>query len=360
MRVAIASAIAISILALAVFTWYSLHVLLLIFAAVLIAILFSGLGEWFSAKARLPYLASLAIVIVVLAGTLAILLWLSAAYLAAEINQLADRLPGSIAALRDKIDSNKIGHLLLQETPQVNAALSGSGDLFGNVTGVVSRTMGSLVSVVVVFVTAFYLAANARLYVRGVIHLVPTAYRERATEVLGAIGFTLKWWLIGQSIDMLVIGVATAVGLWLLGVPLALVLGLLAALFNFIPNFGPLFALVPALLLTLPTDPKLALYVVLLFMVLQSLEGYFLMPLIQGKAVNLPGALTIIAQVLMALLAGGLGLALAAPLAAATLVAVKMLYVEDLLGDNIETPADGDAHREVREVQESAGELVKE
>jgi predicted PurR-regulated permease PerM len=359
-RVAIAAGIAIALLALAVFLWYSLHVLLLIFASVLIAILLSGLSDWVSARTRLPYLASLAVVIVVIVGSIGGLLWFSAAELTAEIDQLADRIPASIATLRQKIDSSKLGHILLSETPQFNAMLSGSGDLLGNLTGMVSRTFGTLVSLLVVSITALYLASNARLYVRGVIHLVPPPHRERATEVLGAIGYTLKWWLIGQSIDMVVIGIATAIGLWLLGVPLAMVLGLLAALFNFIPNFGPLFALVPALLLTLPTDPKLALYVVLLFVFLQGLEGYVLMPLIQGKAVNMPGALTIIVQLLMSVLAGGIGLAMAAPLAAATLVAVKMLYVEDLIGDRIKTPADGDAHREVREVQESAGELVKE
>jgi predicted PurR-regulated permease PerM len=131
-------------------------------------------------------------------------------------------------------------------------------------------------------------------------------------------------------------------------------------LFNFIPNFGPLFSLVPALLLTLPDDPTKALYVLILFIVLQNLEGYVLMPLIQGKASSLPGAITIIAQVLMGLLAGGLGLALAAPLAAATFLAVKMTYVEDVLGDRIETPADHPAAEEVVEARHAAAEVSQE
>jgi predicted PurR-regulated permease PerM len=122
---------------------------------------------------------------------------------------------------------------------------------------------------------------------------------------------------------------------------------------NFIPNFGPLIALIPASLLALTISPSTVLWVMLLFLVLQSIEGYILLPLIQRKAVNLPAGITIAAQVLLGLLAGPLGLVLATPLAAATFVAVKMLYVEDMLGDYIETPAHGEAQEEVQKVKQA-------
>ena len=131
-------------------------------------------------------------------------------------------------------------------------------------------------------------------YVRGALRLVPPGYRVRAGEVLGAIGYTLKWWLIGQGVTMLVIATATWLGLLVLGVPLALVLGVIAGLFNFIPNFGPLFSMVPATLLALTVSPGTALGVIILFIVLQNLEGNLLTPLIQRKAVDLPPALGII------------------------------------------------------------------
>ena len=150
------------------------------------------------------------------------------------------------------------------------------------------------------------------------------------------LGTTLQWWLIAQGIDMVVIGVATALGLWLLGIPLALLLGVLAALFNFIPNVGPFFSYVPAVLLALVEGPEKALYVTIFYIGLQCVEGYVLLPLLQRGAVDTPPAVLIAVQVLLTLLVGGLGLALAAPLAACAMIVVKMLYVHDVLGDPVE------------------------
>jgi predicted PurR-regulated permease PerM len=328
---------------------------------VLIAIFLRGLSDFVSERTGLSHGLSLAIVLFVLIGLLVALFAISAPRLANELGQFADRLPQAVENLRKKIESTQIGRLLLSESPRFDALMRGrGGDLLGSVTGVVSSTFGAIVSLVVVLFVGMYLAAAPRFYVKGVIHLIPPARRERMAEVLGAVGYTLKWWMIGQAIDMVVIGIATAIGLWLLGVPLALLLGLIAALFNFIPNFGPLFALIPAVMLTLPDDPSKAVYVVILFLVLQNIEGYLLMPAIQRRAVDLPAAVTIVAQVLMGILAGGLGLALAAPLAAAVMVAVKMLYVEDTLGDVVKTPADGDARDEVKEVKKATREVARQ
>ena len=358
-RVITASTIFIALLALALFLWYSIPVLLLIFAGILIAILLRGLADWVSDYTRLPHAASLAIVLLVLIGSLVALVWAGAPRLAEQVGQMADRLPQAIEDLRQKIVSTRVGGMLLKQAPQFNALMSGRADLLGSVTGVVSSTLGAIVSLMVVLFTGFFLAANPRMYVRGVVHVVPPARRQRMAEVLGAIGYTLKWWMIGQAVDMVVIGVATATGLWMLGVPLALLLGTITALFNFIPNFGPLFGLIPAVLLSVD-DPHKVVSVIVLFVVLQNLEGYLLMPAIQNRAVDLPNAVTIIAQVLMGILAGGIGLALAAPLAASVMVAVKMLYVEDALGDRIETPADGDAHEEVAQVKQATREVERE
>jgi predicted PurR-regulated permease PerM len=360
LKVLIACSIAIAMATLAVFLWYSIQVLLLIFAGVLIAILLRGLSDWVGERTGLPHAASLAIVILVMMGALGTFFWLSAPRLVHEIGELAEQIPPKIEQMRARIEAAPMGGMLLKGMPQLDAMMRGRGDLFGSVTGWVSSTLGAVVSVMVVLFTGMFLAAAPRMYVRGLLHLVPPKRRDRMAEVLGAIGYTLKWWMTGQAIDMVVIGAATALGLYFLGVPLALLLGFLAALFNFIPNFGPLFSLVPALLLTFPVDPTKAFYVLILYIVLQNIEGNLLMPYIQGKAVDLPSALTIVSQVLMGILAGGLGLALAAPLAAATLVAVKMLYVEDTLGDRIKTPADHDAREEVREAKKAAAETERD
>ena len=153
-------------------------------------------------------------------------------------------------------------------------------------------------------------------------------------DVLDAVGDTLRRWLVGRALLMVINGVCTAAGLWLLGIPLALTLGTIAGLLNFVPNIGPIIAGVPAVLIAWTHGPMPAFYVLLLYVALQSLDGYVLTPLIQQRTVSLAPALTIAVQVLFGVLAGTMGLLLATPVTAATLVLVRKLYLEDVLGDH--------------------------
>jgi predicted PurR-regulated permease PerM len=144
---------------------------------------------------------------------------------------------------------------------------------------------------------------------------------------------------------MAVIGVLTAVGLYFIGVKLWLLFGILAAVFNFIPNFGPLISFVPAILVAGADSPEKIGWVIGLYVVAQSIEGYVLTPLVQRKAADTPPAILIVVQVLMGVLAGGMGVMLAAPLAALGVVLVKMLYIGDALDDRKDPPDD---HAEIR------------
>jgi predicted PurR-regulated permease PerM len=151
--------------------------------------------------------------------------------------------------------------------------------------------------------------------------------------VLCEIGKVLKRWLVGQSLLAVCVALLTGVGLALLGAPFAIALALLAGLMEFVPYIGPFVAAVPAILVGFGDSPQLALNVALLFLAIQMIESYVLAPLIQHKAVHLPPAMILFAQVLMGAIVGALGVAVATPLAAAIMVAVGMLYVEDALGD---------------------------
>jgi predicted PurR-regulated permease PerM len=203
--------------------------------------------------------------------------------------------------------------------------------MLSGAAGVFSTTLGFLVDVVVVLFVGFYLAVQPDLYKNGFLRLVPHAGRIRTSEVLDEIALTLRWWLLGRTCAMVAIAVTTALGLWLLSVPLALILGILAGVLNFVPNIGPLISAVPALLLSLTQSPVLAAYVAALYVGIQFVESYLVTPLVQQHTVSMPPALTITAQVFMGVLFGGLGLLLATPLTAALLVAVHRLYVEDVL-----------------------------
>jgi predicted PurR-regulated permease PerM len=153
--------------------------------------------------------------------------------------------------------------------------------------------------------------------------------------------FNLRWWLMGQVVLMIVIGVTTTLGLWLIGVPLALSLGIIAGVFELVPYAGPWLSVVPAALIALLMSPTHLLLVLGLYLFLHMLEGYVLLPLMQRRVVLLPPALTLVAQVLLGELLGLRGLFVAAPLTVAVVVLLKMLYVEDTLGDkDVEVPGE--------------------
>jgi predicted PurR-regulated permease PerM len=375
-RATLASAIFVAFVFLALFLWYSVYVFFLLFAGVLLAIMLRAMADVVRRFTGLSHRWSLAIVLVVLAGLLVGLWFLAVPPLSKQAAALAEKLPEAWQAFQAKVRETPIGGLVMgqagggggattqpatQPTSQptlqpamVSASTGGGpGQLLGRFGGFLSTVMDLVAALLVVLFTGLFLAFDPSMYVRGAIRLCPPGYRVRFGAVLGAVGYTLKWWLIGQGITMLVIAIATSIGLWLLGVPLALVLGVLAGLFNFIPNFGPLFSMVPATLLALTVSPERAIGVIILFIVLQNLEGNLLTPLIQRKAVDLPPAIGIIAQILLGILVGAVGLILAWPIAAAAVLAVKMMYVEDVLGDEIPTP-DDESKKEVRDAKREA------
>jgi predicted PurR-regulated permease PerM len=148
----------------------------------------------------------------------------------------------------------------------------------------------------------------------------------------------LRGWLFGQFFDMLSIGIMTTIGLSLLNVPLAFILGLMAGFLTFIPNFGLILSMVPALVLAFAQEPQLAFYVFLLYLGAHFIDAYFLSPWIQFHAVSLPPLLVIFPQILIGSLVGFLGLLLATPLTLVVLIFLKYFYIEDVLGDYGEAP----------------------
>jgi predicted PurR-regulated permease PerM len=327
-------------LALAAVVWLGGDVLLLLFACILLALLL----YMASVKVRhwLPVPRGIALAIVVVAGCAVIGLggWLMAPQIGEQSGTLVDALPNAL----DKVRA------MLEDIPllrSIGGSLPSNEDLMDQMRSVLPRTglffsglLGVIGNIAIIVFVGIYFAAQPRIYVEGIITLAPFSKRARTREVLSEIYATLSQWLAGKLLSMLVVGVASTAGLLLLDVPLALVLGILAGLLDFVPYVGPILAGVPAVLVAFSESPATALYVVLLFLFIQTAEGYLLLPLVERRTVSLPPALTIMMQSLLGAMWGFAGVALATPIAAVAAVLVSMLYVQDMLGDPVKTPSE--------------------
>jgi predicted PurR-regulated permease PerM len=326
--------VALLILALAYLLWRGVHVLLEAFAGVLFAVFLSAVSTWVCERTRLSYGKALAVVVAALFLLAGLTGWLLASRLTAEVGQLSQELPQSLAKIHAYLEQTAWGRLLLEHMPLAagNLTLSDVGQ-FTRATGLITGVGDFLVTALLILFVGIFGAAEPELYKNGLLHLVPQAYRGRAAEALEAVAFNLRWWLLGQVVLMVVIGLTTALGLWLIGVPLALALGVIAGILELVPYLGPWISAVPAALIALLVSPTHLGLTLALYLFLHILEGYVLLPLVQRRAVLLPPAVTLVAQVLLGELLGMLGLFVAAPLTVAAVVLLKMLYVEDTLGD---------------------------
>jgi predicted PurR-regulated permease PerM len=208
---------------------------------------------------------------------------------------------------------------------------SPSTQIVGWVVGFVGGIGTAIGGVLLVVFVGCFLAASPEPYVNGTLALVPPRHRPRIREVMDEITQRLRDWVKGQLVAMTIVGVLTTLALWVIGLPMAIVLGVAAGLLDFIPNFGPLIAAVPAVLLA-AGHGKIA-PVVGVYLVVQFVEGWILRPYIERKAVDTPPALLLAVQVLLASVAGMLGLLAAPALIVVADVVIRRLYVEDLLGD---------------------------
>ncbi len=316
--------------------WFAADALLLVFACILFAVLLYKLSDMLAQRTNMKRQVALALVVLLLFAVVGLGGWAMAPQIAEQSGKLAETVPQSIEKLQEFVKQHPVLQRVAAELPPPEQALKQMSSLVPNAGLFFGGVIGALGNVVIILFVGIYFAASPHLYTNGFIKLVPQAKRPRARQVMKKMGDTLGSWLLGKSISMLIVGVATSVGLGLLGVPLGLLLGIIAGLLDFVPYLGPILAGIPAVLIAFSISPDLALYTILLFTGVQLVEGYLLQPLIESRAVDLPPALTIVMQLVFGTLFGFAGVALATPLAAALKVLVQMLYVEDVLGDKVE------------------------
>jgi predicted PurR-regulated permease PerM len=339
-RVALVDGIGLLFLLALAAIWYAAHALLLVFACILFALLLYDASRRVSGWTGLRRRWSMALVLGMLALALGGGGWLMAPQLGEQSIQLGEQLPRALVRLRESIAATPLLKNLAGQLPSVEQLRTALVDLLPRAGLFFSGVAGALGNVVIVLFVGIYFALQPFLYIDGLVTLVPPRHRQRAREVLDEAGLSLSHWLFGKVVSMVVVAVVTAAGLAALGVPLALILGIIAGLLDFIPYLGPLMAGVPAVLIALSVSPDLALYTAALMVGIQLAEGYLLEPLITRRMVALPPALTIVMQVLLGAVFGLAGVALATPLTVVLVVVVSMLYVQDVLGDPVRTPSE--------------------
>ncbi len=333
-RVLLAAGIVLALGAGAALLIYAADVFLIAFAGILIANILRTPSEWLSDRTRVGpnwYVGAVTVLLIVVLGLGA---WLAAPRIIGQFGELAEGLTEALSAVQQRVESGlgiNIGENLLPKAEDGGPPIIPM--ILGRVTGMISGALGAVVNIIVIVALGFYLALHSRFYFKGLVRLFPIKTRPRVAEIGEEVGTTLRWWLLGQLVTMTVVGVITTIGLWLLGIPLAGTLGLITGLLEFAPFIGPILAAVPAVLIAFTQSPMDALYVIVLYIVIQQIEGYLITPYVQQRAVELPPALTIFAQLLMGVLFGLFGLLLATPLVAAGMVVVRMAYIEDVLGD---------------------------
>lgn len=304
--------------------WKIAAVLLLGFGGVVFAVVVRSAGDALSRRLPISVHMASAVVLVVLFALAAVGAWLLGDTLVAQLEELRRSLPQVLTRTRDALADTRFGRAVLSTLGD-----STSSEMWtGMAVRFVSSSFAAITYVLIVLFLAVYLSLDPRSYMNAFLVLVPRRHREPVRAALYSAAEALRCWVIGQLVAMTFVGLLTWLGLWLVGVPNALVLGLIAGLLDFVPVLGPFAAALPGVLLAYASSPELALYAAIVYFVVQQLEAALIMPLAQKWAVELPPAIGLLAVVVFGAVFGIPGVLFGVPLAVVVMTLVRCLYVD--------------------------------
>jgi predicted PurR-regulated permease PerM len=295
---------------------YSIQVLLLIFAGILMAILFRGAGTWLAERTGLSIAWSMALVLLSFGVFLFGSIWMFGVQIAEQTDQLFVAVSQAYEELRHK----------LAQYHMAGGLSTGGINLEAPAKAAASGALWTFASIVIVLFLGVYLSTAPQLYTELFLSFFDSPLRRRVARLLNAMAAALRWWILGQLIAMAVVGLITTVGLLMVGAPMPVSLGVMAMVFTFVPYVGAIVSAVPAILLAFTKSGDLAISVIIVYFVAHVIEGYIIVPLIQHKLVYLPPAMILAMQFLMELFAGMVGVTLATPLMVVGMVLIKKLY----------------------------------
>jgi predicted PurR-regulated permease PerM len=301
------------------------NVLLMALAGALIAVYFHGLGDIIQRRTKLSRRFAM---IISIAGSfiiLGVILWFMGTKIQTQVAELSNKLPATLHTAKAKLAESPIGQKILDSFSGNN-----SQKLANTAESFFTTSFGVLGDLYIILFLGIFFTANPSLYKDGILVLVPENKKELGTHIINRISLSLKGWLKGMLLSMVLITVLIIIGLSIIGVPIALALALITGILEIVPNFGPLIAMIPGVLLALTMGTNTAIIVALLYIVSQTIVANIVTPLIQKKMINLPPALTLISQLIMGTVSGALGIILAVPLLAIAFILIDELYVKKI------------------------------
>lgn len=332
-HIASAVLIVVAILGLALLAVELTRFLMLVFAAIVIAAVFDTIATWLCRVSGMKRSVALILSVTGVFSLFAGVFMLFGSQLAREFDTIRETVPGAVQSVEALLDRYGLGE---RAREMVNGGGRDLSQLVSQAGGYALAAGSGLADFVLVLVGAIFLAGDPATYRRGLLLLMPTRAEPTVALALDDASRGLRGWMVGQAVSSLVVAALTWGGLALLGVPAAGGLGLIAGLLDVIPMIGPIIAAVPAVLLAFTVSPMTALWTVVLFLLIQQLQGNFLQPMIQKHAVNVPPAVLLFAVLAAGLMFGFLGVLLAAPLTVVAFVFVQRIYVRTMLGKPIE------------------------
>ncbi len=319
--------IVVAVAVIPVLIWYLFGVVLIAFGAIILAMLLRLVAQPLMRWLGLPEWAALIVSGLIILGIIAGTGYLFGSRITSEFQDVMQRTSSETAALEKSMRGTALGNYILQHLT------SGNFSLADVLPGVIKVSTTFFEAVVIMLISGAYLAAQPHLYRRGLIWLFPPSRHVRAAEIFDGIGEALWLWLIGQLVEMILIGALTTFTVWIIGVPSPLAIGLIAGIGEFIPYLGPILAAVPAVLVAITKSPETALWTILAYLVIHQIEGQIVAPLIQRHMVAIPPAVMLLGIVAITYLFGAIAIVFAAPIVVTLFAAVNLLYVRDTLGE---------------------------
>ncbi|MGG6267485.1 AI-2E family transporter [Leptolyngbya sp. AN03gr2] len=316
--------------------WQIRHLLLLAFTAIVLATALNGLVRQLL-RWRLKRGGAVLIVITGLALIAGGVGWLIVPPFLQQFSELITTFPIGLSEIQQGINwlENQIIDPYLPNIPDFNGLLTQLQPLGRNLLAqgiaLFTTSINALLEVLLVLILTLMVLINPQAYRQSFIRFFPAFYRSRIDEVLTRCAIGIESWTQGALIEMVFIGALSGIGLWILQVPLALAHAVLAGLLNFIPNIGPTLSAVFPITIAFVDAPWKALAVLILYIVIQNIESYWLTPTVMAHQVKLLPALTLVAQIFFTTFFGALGLLMALPLAVVVKTWLEEVLFKDIL-----------------------------